>query len=131
MTYSESEFKFTFETEHDIPNGGYLEIVLPEEMNFSNETVITQQIDHDAPNTLKFNNITENTISFNVPNGLKTSERSVSLTLKQIFTPRSFRPSSGFTVYTKNADGYIVDSGGQDIAVTMDTMNTMTDLQIE
>ena len=112
MTFSDSEFKFTFETEHDIPKGGFLEIELPEEMNFPEVAVTSQQIDHTAPSTLSFNSITENTISFMVPNGLKTSETSVSVTLRQIFTPRSFRPSSGFTVYTKNSDGFIVDSGG-------------------
>ena len=41
MTFSDSEFKFTFETEHDIPDDGYLEIVLPEEMNFPSDAIIS------------------------------------------------------------------------------------------
>ena len=73
MTYSESEFKFTFKTEHDIPTGGYLEIQLPEEMNFNQQAVDSQQLNHVKPNSLTFDSITKTTISFKVPNGLATS----------------------------------------------------------
>lgn len=45
-------------------------------------------------------------------------------------TPRSFRPSSDFKVYTKSVEGYIVDSGGQDITVAMSNMNSIAGLQI-
>ena len=82
MTYSEAEFKFSIKTEHDIPDGGYLTIQLPEEMNFNQQAVETQQIDHNKPNSLSFDSLTETTISFKVPNGLDTSVSSVAVTLK-------------------------------------------------
>lgn len=53
------------------------------------------------------------------------------VTLEQVMTPRSFRPSSDFKIYTKSEEGYIVDSGGQDITVAMSTMNSMAGLQVE
>ena len=70
-------------------------------------------------------------MTFAVPGGLNTSTQRVSLSVSNIITPRSLRPSSGFTIYTRNAAGFIVDAGGQDITVTMDTVNHLTDLQID
>ena len=41
------------------------------------------------------------------------------LTLENVRTPRSFRPSSEFLVETTSPEGYVIDAGGSDITVTM------------
>ena len=112
LTSSEGTFDFSFITEHDIPDNGLLEIELPEEMSFSKDAVEVQQIRHEKPSSLVFESLTEQAIVFRVPNGLKSSTTAVEITLEQVLTPRSFRPSSDFKVYTKSEEGYIVDSGG-------------------
>lgn len=112
-TYSEdSKFDFTFLTEHNIPKGGFLTIRVPEEMHIPQKYVDAQDIKHKIPGSLKFESLTETTVSFKVPNGLNTSSKRISISLSNLMTPRSFKPSSDFRIETKNSDGFIVDAGG-------------------
>ena len=52
----------------------------------------------------------------------------MTLSIKGVRTPRSFRPSSEFAIRTISTEGYVIDAGGQDITVTMSEMNILTSL---
>ena len=47
-----------------------------------------------------------------------------------MITPRSFKTSSGFTISTSNDEGYVIDAGGNDIAVTMSVMSLLDSVSI-
>jgi len=47
-----------------------------------------------------------------------------------VITPRSFRTSSGFTISSSNKEGYIIDAGGNDIAVMMSIMSLLDAVSI-
>lgn len=45
--------------------------------------------------------------------------------------PRTFKPSSSFFVATTDAEGYIIDAGGQDIIVQCDEMAPLAFVHVE
>jgi hypothetical protein len=141
-TFSEESFyDFTFETEHSVPVGGFLRMTLPVEMAFPKDVVDSQRpvftIEQNsrssdlATDKIRFNNVTTEYISFEFPSGHNyTKHNPLRLTLENIRTPRSFRPSSEFTVETRSTQGYIIDAGGSDITVVMNQMNDLTALDV-
>ena len=64
------------------------------------------------------------------PNGHTIEQNPIRLTLKNIRTARSFRPSSEFRVETMSIEEYVIDGGGSDITVVMSNMNTLSSVEI-
>ena len=50
--------------------------------------------------------------------------------MRNLRTPRSFRPSSEFKIETRTEEGYVIDGGGSDITVEMKEMNSLTGIEI-
>ena len=78
-----------------------------------------------------FKEVTSEYILFTFPNGHSTDDNPIRLSLNDVRTPRSFRPSSEFKIETWTVEGFIIDAGGTDITVTMSKMNELTKLEIE
>lgn len=134
LTFStDSEYNFEFDTEHDIPDEGYLRVTLPKEMAFPQSMIDDQQIAYDismGSAKIKFDKLTESTVSFYFAKGAKKKDNPIKLKLTGLRTPRSFRPSSEFNIATTTTEGYVVDQGGSDITVTMKEQNFIDGMQI-
>jgi len=82
-----------------------------------------------STDNIRFSNVTREYIMFEFPAGHKhDSHNPLRLTLESLRTPRSYRPSSEFTVETMSTEGYVIDAGGSDITVTMNQMNDIKGL---
>ena len=65
------------------------------------------------------------------PDGHEIENNPIRLTIENIRTPRSFRPSSEFLIETMSVEGHVIDAGGTDIQVAMSQMNKMTAMSIQ
>lgn len=74
--------------------------------------------------------LTSRLIIFKFDEAHTTAANPIKLRLENIRMPRSFRPSSEFSVETKSLEGFVIDAGGSDITVTMSEMNTLNSLSI-
>jgi len=66
---------------------------------------------------MDFVELTPEYILFKFPDGHSTDNNPIRLTLKNIRTPRSFRPSSEFRIETMSVEEYVIDGGGTDISL--------------
>lgn len=134
----ESELIFQFETEHDVDADGTLKVKLPIEMQFPAEavsaaddpaTVLSRYVKSSVEVSLV--EITSEHIILKFGTGYTTAKgKTFSLSLFNIRSPRSFRPSSEFLIQTVSPEGYVIDEGGTDIIVTMTEMNSLTSLEM-
>ena len=132
-----SIFKFTYETEHDIPVQGFLKVKLPVEMAFPERVIAAKDSTTLGPTAsggpdekIVFVELTSEYILLSLPDGHSTKNNPILLTLNNIRTPRSFRPSSEFLIETSSDEGYVIDAGGSDITVVMNVMNELSSLDI-
>ena len=79
---------------------------------------------------MEFVEVTPEYILLKFPNGHSIDDNPIRLTLLDIRTPRSFRPSSEFRIETMSVEKFVIDGGGTDIAVVMSVMNTMNGVEI-
>lgn len=79
---------------------------------------------------MQFHNVTSSYMYMKFPTGHATSDNPIRLTLQNLRTPRSFRPSSEFKIETRTEEGYVIDGGGSDITVQMNEMNFLTGIEI-
>ena len=79
---------------------------------------------------IDFTEVTERYVLLTFPDGHETIRNPIELTIRGIRTPRSYRPSSEFLIETISAEDYVIDAGGTDIVFVMDTMNTLTGVEI-
>ena len=107
VTFTENaDLIFTYETEHDIPLNGFLKITLPVEMAFPTSIIESEDpssaLGPTATNSddeqIDFVELTSQSILLNFPDGHSINSNPIELTLKNIRTPRSFRPSSEFII---------------------------------
>ena len=146
LTFSDdTSFQFSFETEHDVPEDGYIRIELPDEMAFPDDIVENQSvnIEIDAKVIIEANGeetvvknavleeITTRYALFQMPNGHLTLDNPIELSITGLRTPRSYRQSSAFLIETMTVDKFIIDAGGGDITVEMSRMNFMNSLSIQ
>ena len=75
--------------------------------------------------------MTLNSITFELPAGHLTSEPPLSVTLRNVLSPRSFKSSYAFNITSMNPEGYSIDAGGSDISVTMSTMQQLGSISIK
>ena len=134
-----------FETEHNVPEDGFIKIQLPVEMAFPDDTVESQNINIEIDATVKIDSsgketvvkdarleeITQTYALFQMPNGHLTDDNPIELSITGLRTPRSFRQSSEFVIETMTVEKYIIDAGGGDIFVKMSRMNVMDGLKFE
>lgn len=143
-TYSdESVLDFTFETEHNVPPGGTLKVTLPVEMKFPQTVVDSQEPNIKVSQTvsvgsgatvnpeLKFEIVTPEYINLSFIDGHRVENNPVRLTIENVRTPRSTRPSSEFLVQTLSKEGFIIDGGGTDINVVMTNVNTLKAMDVQ
>ena len=133
----ESELRFLFETEHDVDIDGTLKVKLPIEMAFPAEavnqadpaTVLSQYVKSSEDVSLV--EITSEHIILKFGTGYTTAKgKTFKLSLSNIRSPRSFRPSSEFLIQTMSPEGFVIDEGGTDIIVTMTEMNSLTSMEM-
>lgn len=79
---------------------------------------------------MEFVELTPEYILLKFPDGHSIEDNPIRLTLKNIRTPRSFRPSSEFRIETMSVEGYVIDGGGTDISLQMSVMNTLTSVDL-
>lgn len=130
MTFTkDSTLDFQLETEHDVPKGGALNVLLPIEMEFPK----AEQVIFSGDGLLweATEELTSRLIIFKFDEAHTTAANPIKLRLENIRMPRSFRPSSEFSVETKSLEGFVIDAGGSDITVTMSEMNTLNSLSIQ
>lgn len=100
-------YEMEFETQHNIPPGGYLNVTLPDECFFDINLTEPQSLDQ-----MDYINMTDKYVLFFFEAGHSVASNPLWARIDYIRNPRSFRPSTGFTVTTMDQNGYVIDAGG-------------------
>ena len=89
-----------------------IEMAFPEEMITSQNptTTIGKTVLSGAlSNSMEFVSISSTDLELKFGNGHTTEQNPIRMKFERIRTPRSFRPTSEFTIQTMSVEGFVID----------------------
>jgi hypothetical protein len=117
--------------EHAIPAGGMLTVQIPKQTSFIGYTNTSDPATFFSHTNglLQAPMMNSTAVTLTLPKGLPAQEP-VTFSLLNVRTPRSFKTSQTFILSTMGSDGYVIDAGGKEIALTMNQMTPLSSIQI-
>jgi hypothetical protein len=130
-TFESATYNLEISPEHGIQKGGFIEVSLPQGLVFlPGGEVFAAKKDATSNDKLRRSDNTANRIRILVLEAHSPEDNPIVFSLLNIRNPRSFKPSKGFHVITRDTGKVKVDIGGQDINLVMNNMNLFDDFKI-
>jgi hypothetical protein len=130
-TFESATYNLEISPEHGIQKGGFIEISLPKGLVFLKDEVFAPKKDASSADKLRLWDASrKDVIIISVLEAHSVEENPLMFSLLNIRNPRSYKPSKGFSIVTRDKNKIPVDIGGQDINLVMNHMNIFDEFKI-
>ena len=133
-TFESATYNLEISPEHGIQKGGFIEVSLPNGLIFLKDEDKTFAPKGDALAATKlrlWDASRKDRILVSVLESHTVEDNPLMFSLLNIRNPRSFQPSKGFSIVTRDKNKIPVDIGGQDINLVMNNMNVFDEFKIQ
>lgn len=131
-TFESATYNLEISPEHGIQKGGFIEVSLPKGLIFLKDEVFAPKGDALQSTKLKLWDASSNDrILVSVLEAHTVEDNPIMFSLLNIRNPRSYQPSKGFSIVTRDKNKIPVDIGGQDINLVMNNMNIFEEFKIQ
>ena len=113
MTFESTTYNLEVSPEHGIPEMGFIEVDLPKGLEFTKDEVFSDT--RDASNEAKMNlwdATRKDRVLIQLLTEHKAENNPLRFSLLNIRNPRSYKPSKGFSIITRDKNKVPVDIGG-------------------